>query len=118
MKEWKRVLLFSLIIIIPASSIAQKIMKEFDAPGPESRGLTWDGQYLWCADAEEDSLFKIDPESGQVIHAISFDLNAAYGGGITWNGDDEAIWVTRVQYFYKLDANTGQGLTNFHCPGG
>ena len=117
MKEGKRILLFSLLIILPISSFAQHILKELDAPGPESRGLAWDGQYLWCADALKDSIFKIDPASGQVIHAIHFDLNSSYGGGITWSGDG-AIWVTRVQYFYKLDATTGQELTNFHCPGG
>ncbi|MFQ6092074.1 MAG: hypothetical protein ACE5OR_05235 [bacterium] len=118
MKEWQKVLVISFLVTVPpVPATAQHIVKEFDVPGPESRGLAWDGTYLWCADAGEDSIFKIDPASGQVTHTIFFDLNPAYGGGITWSGDG-ALWVTRVQYFYKLNANTGQQVTNFHCPGG
>ena len=117
MKKLKKILLSSLFIVLPVSSFAQKVLKEFNAPGTSARGMAWDGQYLWCADAAKDSIFKIDPATEQVVHAIYFAFNASYGGGITWGGD-EALWVTRVQYFYKLDANTGQQLTNFHCPGG
>lgn len=117
MKSWQWILVFFYIIHIPISSYGQEVIRELDAPGPESRGLAWDGQYLWCADAEEDSVFKIDPESGQVLHAIYFKISESYGGGITWN-EDETLWITLNQFFYKLDADTGQELANFHCPGG
>ena len=117
MRARSRVLLISLLVAVPLSASAQYIVRELDAPGPEVRGLAWDGSNLWCADVGMDSLFKIDPQSGDVIHSIHFNLNSSYGSGITWSGD-EALWVTRTQYFYKLGANTGKELTNFHCPGG
>jgi DNA-binding beta-propeller fold protein YncE len=117
MKTWLRIFFIGLLISIPVHSGAQHIVQEFNAPGTESRGLAWDGQYLWCADAAKDSIYKIDPTTGQVIHSIYFDLDFTYGGGIVWS-DDAALWVTRWQYFRKLDPSTGQEITNFHCPGG
>lgn len=119
MTRWQWLLsVFLLIPLIPISVRAQDIVKEFDAPGPESRGLAWDGTYLWCADAELDSIFKIDPATGQEIHAIPFVRNFEFsrGGGITWSGED-ALWVTHRQYFYKLNSTNGQETANFHCPG-
>lgn len=119
MKYCQRFLSVFLLTLLPATLFAQRIVKEFDAPGPESRGLAWDGTYLWCADAEKDSIFKIDPVSGQVVHSLIFSRSFDFsrGGGITWSGDD-ALWATRSTYFYKIDATTGQDITNFHCPGG
>ena len=119
MKKWRRVLFMSLLAIIPVCAHTQYIVNEFDAPGSGARGLTWDGTYLWCADAFADSIFKIDPASGQVIHSLFFSRNfsTSRGGGIAWS-PDSALWVTHNQYFYKLDASTGEDMTNFHCPGG
>jgi len=104
-------------LFVPHTLFSQEIVRQFEAPGPEVRGLAWDGRYLWCADAEKDSIFKVDPVSGQAVHAISFDLDETSGGGITWSGD-EVLWVTRMQYFYKIDAYTGQQLADLHCYGG
>ena len=117
MNDWPRIIVVIALTAVAVSAAAQDIVNQFGAPGFDSRGLAWDGQYLWCADAAKDSLFQIDPASGHVVHAIFFDLNGAYGGGITWGGD-AALWETRVQYFYKLNASDGQELANFHCPGG
>jgi outer membrane protein assembly factor BamB len=117
MKKWHTILLAPFLVTLPISLTAQHIVREFDAPGPESRDLAWDGQHLWCADALKDSIYQIDPASGHVLHTIPFDFSTTSGGGITWGGDG-TVWVTRTQYFYKLNASTGQPLTNFHCPGG
>ena len=117
MKKSLWIQLIFVVITISASLESQEIIREFDAPGSESRGLAWDGQYVWCADLAADSIFKIDPISGQVLHTIFFDFNSALGGGIAWSSD-EALWVTRERYIYKLDPATGSEMTNFHCPGG
>ena len=105
-----------LLIGAPVFSPAQNIINEFDAPGHMSKGLAWDGHYLWCADAATDSIFKIDPVSGQVLHAIPFTFHTTLGGGITWSGD-EALWVAWTSGFWKLDASTGQKITYLDCPG-
>lgn len=117
MKTSLSVCIILILIMLPVTSGAQYIVKDFDAPGPSSRGLAWDGQYLWCADEETDSIYKIDPGTGEIIHAIYFDVQPTYGGGLSWS-DDGALWVTRYQYFRKLNPETGQEITNFHCPGG
>jgi hypothetical protein len=114
--KWLTIILPCLLFSAPVPSAAQHIVMSFDAPGPESRGLAWDGQYLYCADAELDSIFKIHPATGQILHSIPFDLEYTYGSGITWSGDG-ALWVTRFQYFYKLHAESGAEMANFHCPG-
>ena len=116
-KAWRKIVLLSLCGLIPVVSAAQYVVKAFDAPGPEARGLAWDGAYLWCADAGNDAIYKIDPAVGDVVHSIPFDVPDTYGGGITWD-DDGALWVSRLQYFHKLDPTTGQELAEFHCPGG
>ncbi|UCE17143.1 MAG: hypothetical protein JSV84_09565 [Gemmatimonadota bacterium] len=116
MRDLSKMLLF-FFIMIPAISPAQYVVKEFSAPGPEARGLAWDGNYLWCVDADKDAIFRIDPASGDIVHSIPFDTPDTYGGGITWSGDG-ALWVSRLQYFYKLDTTTGRELAEFHCPGG
>lgn len=107
----------SFFVLLPISIIAQNIVGVFEAPGPESRGLAWDGQNLWCADADKDAIFKLEPTSGEVLEALAFDVPGTYGGGIAWSGDG-ALWVTRWQYFHKIHATTGQEIADFHCPGG
>ena len=104
-------------LLNPRTILGQGILRQIDAPGPNARGLAWDGQYLWCADAVKDSIFKIDPATGQVMHSIYFDVNGTFGGGLTWNGDG-SIWITRMWYFRRLDASTGEELANFYCPCG
>ena len=117
MKRNWLMLLMCLFTILPLASQAQFVVKEFDAPGSEPRGLAWDGQYLWCADCIDDSVFQMDPASGQVVHTTYFDFNTSNGGGVAW--DSEAtLWVTTGAYFYGLDAETGDTLKYFHCPGG
>ena len=105
-----------LLLLTPLLSTAQQILQEFDAPGPEARGLAWDGDYLWCADAEKDSIYQIDPTTGRAIHAIAFDFLNDYGGGLTW-GKGDVLWVTRYSYFHRIDPTTGQLLFQFDAPG-
>ena len=120
MKPRLKICITFLLLYMPLSSGAQTIVTSFESPGSEPRGLAWDGEYLWCADADKDSIFKIDPATGQVIHSIYFDMHHTYGSGIVWSGDVDipAIWITRWQYFYKLDAQTSKEIANFHCPAG
>ena len=81
MNDWRSILVVIALIAVAVSAAAQDIVNQFDAPGFDSRGLAWDGQYLWCADAAKDSLFQIDPASGHVVHAIFFDFYLVPGGG-------------------------------------
>lgn len=102
--------------VIAPSAQAQEIVNEFPSPAGESRGLAWDGEFLWCADSGTDSVYKLDPSDGGIISAFSFSISSSYGG-ITWSSDNN-IWIANGRYFYKVNPSNGAAMTNFHCPGG
>ena len=79
--------LFLTILAGSQTGFGQEIVKEFNAPGPEVRGLAWDGQYLWCAEPYSGKIYQLDPSDGQVISSIDFSLDHLYGG-LGWGLDD------------------------------
>jgi streptogramin lyase len=117
MRSCRYILFVLLFVFVPLTLFGQSIVEVLDAPGPESRGLAWDGQYLWCADSDDDMIYKLDPQTGEAMDALLFTISGTGGGGITWSGDG-AVWVTRGSFFHKIDAVSGGEVTSFHCPGG
>ena len=110
-------LLFCLVCLsFTRSTEAQGIIDSFPSPGSEPRGLAWDGEYLWCADAGTDSVYKLDISDGNVMSSFPFSIESSYGG-ITWS-DDNNIWIANGDYVYKVDPATGDTVSSFHCPGG
>jgi hypothetical protein len=105
-----------LLIGIVAPVTGQAVVRSFEAPGPESRGLAWDGQFLWCVDAEVDSIFKIDPADGTILTAHYFYVNYGYGG-LTW-GQNGTLWLANGSTIYRISSETGQIEYNMSCPGG
>jgi PKD repeat protein len=83
-----------------------EVVSQFRSPGPNPRGLAWDGRYLWCADASgEGTLYKIDPSSGSAVSAIpSPGMEPA---GLAWDG--KYLWnVDRIERkIFQLDSRTG-----------
>lgn len=98
------------------STQALEIIGSIPSPGSEPRGLTWDGEYLWCADADLDSVYKLDPSDGTVISSLRFSLELDYGG-ITWS-DDDNIWIANGSKIYKVNTSDGIVIESFGCPGG
>ncbi len=45
-------------------------LRSFAVPGRRPTGLTFDGAWLWSADADSRQLFMIDPETGWVVHRL------------------------------------------------
>ena len=113
-------MLFLMILGWSTPGQSQQIVSELSAPGPEARGLAWDGDYLWCADASTDKIYKLDPQDGSVVSSINFALDINFGG-ITWSPDGY-LWVSDFRsnqsYYYKIDPVTAAIRTSFHCPGG
>ncbi len=98
------------------SVFSQTILNSFPSPGPEPRGLAWDGSFLWCAEYSTGKIYKLDPLTGGELGMFSFLLQSDFGG-ITWGSDDQ-IWVANGSYVYEVDPTSGDTLSSFHCPGG
>ena len=105
-----------LSFLISTPVYSQTIVNSFPSPGPEPRGLAWDGSYLWCAEYESGRVFKLDPATGAKVDSFVFPLGSEFGG-ITW-GSDNQIWVANGSYVYEIDPVSGDTLFSFRCPGG
>ncbi len=117
MLRWKIVFLVGLMsLLITVSVNSQTIISSFPSPGPEPRGLAWDGAYLWCAEYSAGKIFKLDPSTGAKVDSFSFPLQSDFGG-ITWGSEDQ-IWVANGIYVYEIDPASGDTLGLFRCPGG
>ncbi len=115
--RWKIVILLGLLIFsIPVSIFSQTIINSFPAPSFESRGLTWDGSFLWCADYYSGKIFKLNPSNGAKADSVSFPMLSDYGG-ITW-GSNGQLWVANGSYVYEINPSSGDTISSFHCPGG
>jgi len=111
--------LISTFLVLTAFSYSvkgQQILNSFPSPGNGSRGLAWDGEYLWCADASTDSVYKLNPSSGAVISSFPFSIASGYGG-LTW-GKDSTIWIANGYWMSQVNPSTGNTISQFHCPGG
>jgi len=115
-RYFKFIIALIICVTLAVSAKPQTIIDSFPSPGNESRGLAWDDEYLWCADAGTDSVYKLNPSNGTIVSSFPFSIGLDYGG-ITWS-DDNNIWIGNGSYVYKVDPNTGQELYSFHCPGG
>ncbi|MGB2697257.1 MAG: hypothetical protein WBD28_05275 [Candidatus Zixiibacteriota bacterium] len=115
---WRKVLalvgLFG--FLISAHVYSQTIVNSFPSPGPEPRGLAWDGSYLWCAEYGSGRVSKLDPATGAKVDSFEFPLDSEFGG-ITWGSEDQ-IWVANGSYVYEIDPIFGDTLSSFRCPGG
>ena len=98
------------------SAEAQEITDSFPSPGGEPRGLTWDGEHLWCADAVADSVYQLDISNGSVISSFPFSIDPSYGG-ITWS-EDSNIWIANGSLIYEVNPENGEVIYSFTCPGG
>ena len=75
------------------------ILKSIQSPGPSPEGLTFDGDNLWVADRTERKIFKVDPNSGQVLFSISFDgelAGTAWDGKHIWQADRTSRTISRI----------------------
>ena len=85
---------------------ALEVVSRFSSPGPEPRGLAWDGRYLWCADASgEGTLYKIDPSSGSAVSGIP--SPGMEPSGLAWDG--KYLWnLDRIEgKIFQIDPRTG-----------
>lgn len=84
------------------------IQKTIQAPGPCPTGLAFDGTHLWLAEDSTDRIYKIDPETGNVIS--SFGTPGHHPEGLAWDG--RYLWHidSGEKLVYRLDPATGAAL--------
>lgn len=112
-----RILGFLLTCLVMATSVySHEIVNSFRSPGSEPRGLAWDGRYLWCADADMDLIYRLDPSDGTVISSVPYPVNSWYGG-LAWGGDS-TLWIANGGIISRIDTAKGGIVSEFSCPGG
>jgi len=67
------------------------VVQFFPSPGNQPTGLTWDGEFLWNADIGTNLIYKIDPQSGQVLYSLPGPSGAIING-LAWDG--EFLWCS------------------------
>ncbi len=104
--------LLSVCFLFPFALIASArvgdVSKILNTPGNLPTGLTFDGKYLWLADASTDNIYKINPESGEVI--LKFDSPGFHPEGLAWDG--KYLWHVDAaeKFLYQIDPSNGKAL--------
>ena len=102
------------ISISPTSFRTLDVIGSFDSPGPDPRGLAFDGTYLWNSDATNDKIYKLDT-LGNIIDSFdapgSAPTGLAFDGTFLWNAN---CWS--ADKIYQLDAS-GNIIDSFDAPG-
>ena len=89
------------------------LITSFASPGPSPRGMTFDGVNLWCSDATNDRIYKLN-QSGTVLTSLTspstIPTGMAWDGANLWNVDANSDRI------YKLSPS-GAVLSSFAAPG-
>jgi hypothetical protein len=99
--------------------VAQSVLGYFDAPGVSKypMGVAWDGAAIWNVDTWDKLIYRMNPDTGEVLHQIPSPANGSCG--MTWDG--ACLWLTDAAtngLIYHLDPQTGEVLRSFEGPGG
>jgi len=92
------------------------VLSFFSSPGSDPRapsGLTFDGANLWCADNENDRLYKLST-TGSIIS--SFASPGQSPRGLAWDGANLWNADSRNDRIYKL-STSGTEISSFNSPG-
>lgn len=92
-----------------------KPLSTINSPGPAPLGLAFDGENLWVSDRSEHRIYKVNPESGQIVLAIPFDGDVA---GTAWDG--KHLWQAdnRTKTVSQIDPETGNIALSVACDTG
>jgi len=103
-------------------NLRSPLVTSFPAPDGATRGLTFDGTYLWSADNGDGNsqngakIYKLDPNTGAII--ASYSPLGTSPNGLAWDG--QYLWHSDhgTGQIYKLDPSTVTVITSFSAPGG
>ena len=60
------------LLVLAAIASAKAIVRTLDAPDTNISGLAWGDGSLWALDAVTDSVFELDPETGEILSSFYF----------------------------------------------
>ncbi|MFZ5515271.1 MAG: transglutaminase domain-containing protein [Candidatus Zhuqueibacterota bacterium] len=85
--------LIGIILFLFSTGHAQMgaVLDFFPSPGSRPTGLAWDGEFLWNADIGTNQIYKIDPQTGQVLYSLPSPANATING-LAWDG--QFLWCS------------------------
>ena len=82
------------------------LLGQVDLPEGASVGLAWDGSGLWVIDWSKLELYRLDPDSGEILKTITtsgMGVSKAYG--LAWFKD--YLWASNADGIYKINPQTG-----------
>ncbi len=109
------VLVAGVLLLIPVQASSVAVVGSIPAPGPVVRGVAFDGRFLWCSDEGTDSIYRVDPSTGETLHSFGYDILEGYGG-LEWDPKG-FMWVAERRYVYRVDPWSGSKLGRIHAPG-
>jgi glutamine cyclotransferase len=119
-------------IIYELDPVDGTVIKEFNFPGPQAWGMTYDGENLWVNDFAERKVYEVDID-GNVLSSFQIPDETGGAKGITWDGENLYIMGWANPVIYKVNkqgehldtinaSEFGGGLTwdgeYFWAPGG
>lgn len=119
------VLLVLTIVPTVVTAHVGEVVKAYDTPGQFPTGLAFDGKLIWLADRKAQTLFGIDPKSGNKVAEIP--SPAYWPTGLAWDGEN--LWCADVKggiplsenyqgKIYQLSAKDGSVLKVIDAPTG
>lgn len=89
--------------------------KRFEMPYYGATAIVHDGTYLWNGDGQSNSIFKLDPESGEILGSYGFPGAGPFG--LDYDGVD--IWAVSGygDQILRLDCGSLDVIQAFDTPG-
>ena len=86
------------------------VVHSIPTPGTNTQALTWDGNYLWCGDIDDDFVYQVDPLDGAVNN--SYQLTTGLLEGLAWDGT--YLWGSdnETDIIYQFNPDDGSVVSS------
>jgi len=103
-----------LILTVAAAAAPGDVASKFATPGGCPSGMAFDGKNLWIADFKTDSLYAMDPNTGNIVKAMASPSYRAYG--LAWDG--KYLWIVdrEENALLQFDIDTGVNIKTIPSP--
>ena len=103
-------------VVLMIAGIASAIEPVKCVLAPQGSGLTWDGNYLWLASNNDNRIYKLDPDNGDILDDIPSPefspRDLAFDGQYLWNVDPDVVFGG----IFQIDPATGIVIRSIPMP--